>query len=60
MMSAKSLAFLAPSPPCLHLDPIYTIEINPTLKHPLSHDPLPPLMRTSYLEAPVVNSNWLS
>ena len=54
MMSAKFSDFLTPSP-CLHLELISTIKFTqPPLLHPLFHDPPPPLMRISYLEAPSV------
>ena len=40
-------------PLCPHLELIYMIKLSqPPLLRPLFHDPLPPLMRTSYLEAP--------
>ena len=52
MMYAKFSDFLTP-PPFLHLDLIYTtIFMQPPLLHLLFHDPPPPLMQTSYLEAP--------
>ena len=54
MASTEFSGFLTPSPPCLHLDLIYTIEFTqPPLLRPLFHDLPPPLMRTSYLEAPL-------
>ena len=53
MLSAKLSAFLTPSFPHPHLELIYTVKFTePPLLSPLFHDPLPPLMRTSYLEAP--------
>ena len=40
MTSAKFLGFWPPSPPCPHLDLIYTIKFTqPLLLHPLFHDP---------------------
>ena len=53
MMSAKFSDFSQALPLCRHLDLIY----DKKLKHPpyyicFSMTPLPPSMRTSYLEAP--------
>ena len=53
MRSAKISKFLTPFHPCPHLNLIYSIKFTqPPLLHLLFHDHPPPLMRTSYLEAP--------
>ena len=53
MMSAKILDFFTPGPlpPWPHLDLIHTKTQPPSLP-PLFHEPPPPPMQTSYLEAP--------
>ena len=52
MMSAKFLD--SSDPPCPHLELICSIKFTqPPCLHPLFHDPLPPQMRTSFLEAPL-------
>ena len=49
----KNFVYFLPPPPCPHLELIYGIKFTqPTLPCPFFHDPLPPLMQTSYLEAP--------
>ena len=57
MMSAKFSDFFDPLPPCPHLPLIYTSicsikSMQPPLPCLLFHDPPPPLLQTSYLEAP--------
>ena len=54
MTTAKFSDFLTPSPPCPHLDLIYTIKFTqPPLLRTLIHDPLPPPMRTYLMDAPL-------
>ena len=53
-MYAKLFEFSDPLFPCLQADLTYATRFtHPPLLRPLFHDPLPPPMRTSYLEAPL-------
>ena len=45
------------TPPCQHLELICSMKFTqPPLLRPLFHEPSPPLMRTSYLDAPLSES----
>ena len=59
----KIFGFFDPLSPCLNLELINIIKFTQSpFLCPLFHDPLPPPMRTSYLEAPnaiVTHGSWV-